>query len=203
MLRYAIVLMSGVLIATGCADYAYRPAGAMSGQRVAVTQVAAAPARTGEVQLSSPGIVRMAEPASDTAKHNAKNNDKNGDKALQLSFTVTNEGPNHWLIDTRDATVVFPDGSERTPALAVNELGTTDPLVVVPGGAARTVHLYYALPKGEGRAKRLPGFTAHWQVQTSHGIWGGQSQFRRFKTGGVTLPCGPNGSEYCVSGYAS
>lgn len=201
MLRYAMVLMSGVLMATGCADYAYRPAGAASGQRFAVTQVAAAPARTGAVHLSSPGIVPMAEPAADASSDHAKA--KNKDKALQLSFTVTNEGPHHWLIDTRDATVVYPDGSERTPTLAVSQLGTTDPLVVVPGGAARTVHLYYALPEGEGQAKRLPSFTAHWQVQTSHGILGGQSQFRRIKIGGVTLPCGPSGTEYCVSGYAS
>jgi hypothetical protein len=201
MHRYANVLILGALMATGCADYAYRPSGATSAaQRVAVTQLQAPPARRGEVHVSSPGIVPMAEPVGEASKDASKDNET---KALKLSFTVTNEGSHYWLIDTRNEKVIYPDGTERTPALSVSQLGTTDPLVEVPVGAARTVHLYYALPEGQEHARQLPSFTARWQVQTSHGILGGESQFHRIKIGGVTLPCGPNGSEYCVSGYAS
>ncbi len=186
-----ITLTFGALATIGCSDYAYRSAAATTANPQVAAYRVPAQAPRGQVVVRSSGITALPAEANQPGK------------ALQVSLTVANDGILPWLVDTRKTTIVLPDGDERAPALTVSALGSNGPIIAVPVGSARTIQLYYALSPDEQHARQLPGFATRWQVETAHGTLQGETRFHRVKVDGVTMPCGAQASEYCLSGYAS
>jgi hypothetical protein len=184
MSRQLMLLSSALVLSVGCSNYVYRSPTASGGSvRVATEQEA-----HGKVMLRSPGIERLPTATS------------GDERALHVVMTVANDCQHPWRIDSRTERVVFPDGSERAPVLAMPAQGE-GPVLVVPPGSERTVDLYFPVPPEEARESQLPSFATRWQVETERGTLRGQTPFNQRSARGLITPCGAQASAYCLAGY--
>lgn len=144
----------------GCAaNYAYVP------QQNATAQVAGQPAADysippeapqGDVRVASLGLTRVGTQAGERVT------------AMHVRMVVANNSATPWTVDAREQLGVIAGEGQVRPIFASTDGGTLPRVEVEPRGK-RTIDLFYPLPAGLQKARRLPEFDLLWKVDTGGG----------------------------------
>lgn len=126
-------------------------------------------APTGEVRISSPGIITMTNRETKRTYH-----------ALRIAISLRDDrDPQPWRMAPRAQLLLLPGGARIAPFLVTEKGRRVSGIVEIPKGTTRTLELFYALPASQAREERLPNFGLHWQVETMNAVVEHDTRFTR------------------------
>lgn len=149
-----VALLVGAV--AGCEGvYVYRPAeratAQVAGHTAAFYDVPQGQAH-GDVRVASFGISKVTTATQKDIP------------AMHVRFIVENNSDGPWHLDTTDLRAQFAGGFNEGPTYVKSDAGGV-PRVEVPAYSKRTIDLFYALPEGMRKAKRIPEFDLVWRLQ--------------------------------------
>lgn len=167
----SVVLGLLAVALSGCgASYAYVPteeASANAAGPPAARYGVPPEAPHGDVRVSTTGVENVRLASGDQVR------------TLHVRLTVSNDnGAAAWTMDTRDVLLDLAKTGERRASFVRGTPSGSSVLAVAPGDA-RSVDLYYVLPREEKSEKRIPRFDVLWQVQTAERVVAERTPFER------------------------
>jgi hypothetical protein len=145
--------------ATACASQATyipeeRATATLGGRTAATYGLPSQQGRQGDIRLASYGVAKF------------KHSEDESFKAIHLRLAVSDSGNQPMVLDTRAQRLQLPDGRQISAAYVGAEGNARPPLISVSPGSARTVDLYFPIPRDRsGDEASPPQFDVVWQVR--------------------------------------
>ena len=120
---------------------------------------------TGQIETSSLGVVQVSADEAGPVT-----------PALHVRMLLRNrDGAAPWRLDARKQLAYVPGAGTSAPTLINAEAIE----IAVARGEAKTIDLYYPVPRGYERADDLPGFELNWEVVVAEEVASGRASFVR------------------------
>ncbi len=156
-----VALVVAVAAVAGCeSSYIYRPSenatATMRGRVAARYQIPQANP-TGDVRIASFGVAKV-----------SPQNGQGELRAMHVRAVISNEGNQNWTFDTREQVADVHGVGQIKAGYARSDVGEL-PIENIGPGQKRTIDLFFPLPPGVDRARKLPEFDVSWRIQTAPG----------------------------------